>query len=171
MTLHDRFQAFEERMQAETEDIKELQRQWESVVAEIFQLGVASLGDSDIAALLSTAETAVNASSPASKPDSTLFVPEHGSEIKQGKSKRKRVSFAGPDMMSLFPEFLLHASAQQRKPVPATPELPHEEVQQYEADIMGLGKQHIADLQRLEKEHNAWWERKQKQLANTFLQD
>jgi hypothetical protein len=158
-------------MQKETQQIKELQRQWEGVVAEIFQLGVACLGENDIAALLSTAEVEANASSPASKAKSTLFVPEHGSSVRKGKGKRKRVSFTDPDLMSLFPEFLLYRSPNQRAPVPATPELPFDDVQQHEADIAGLGKQHIADLQRLQKEHKAWWERKQAQLANTFLQD
>lgn len=158
-------------MQKETQQVTELQRQWEGVVAEIFQLGVACLGESDITALLSTAEVEANASSPASKVESTVFVPEHGSSVGKGKGKRKRVSFADPDMMSLFPEFLLYRSRNQRTPVPATPELPLDDVQQHKADIAGLGKQHIADLQRLQKEHKAWWERKQAQLANTFLQD
>ena len=169
-TLHDRFQSFEERVEAETQQVKELQRQWESVVAEIFQLGVGCLGESEMAALLSTADADGNAESPASRAESTLFVPEHGSEVERAKGKRKRVSFAGPDMVDLFPGFLLHASGHQ-KSIPATPVLPLEGVQQFEEDIAGLGRQHDADLRRLEKEHKAWWERKQRQLAHTLMQD
>ncbi|KAF2625628.1 hypothetical protein BU25DRAFT_492878 [Macroventuria anomochaeta] len=169
-TLYDRFQSFEEHMRAEMQQIKELQRQWEGVVAEVFQLGIACLGENDIAALLSTADTDVNDFSPASKAESTPFVPEHDSSAK-GKGKRKRVSFAGPDMISLFPGFLFQTSGHQKKPIPAIPDLPSGEVQQLEGKIAGLGKQHVADLQRLEKEHKAWWERKQNQLAHTFLQD
>lgn len=165
ITLQDRFQSFEENIQVETEKIKNLQRQWEGVVAETFQLGVACLGEDNIAALLSTAEP------DADEAGSTLFTPEHSGSAKNGKGKRRCVSFAGPDMASLFPGFLFHASGHQRKPLPATPDLPAAELQQLEQAIADLGKQHVVDLQKLEKEHQAWWQKKQTQLAHTFLQD
>lgn len=141
-------------------------------MAEMFQLGVHCLGESNIAALLSTAEIDTTAvPSPASTAESTLFVPDHGSSTKKGKAKRKRVSFAGPNMLSLFPEFLFHASGYLQRPIPAVPELPHDKAKQFEMEIGGLGNQHIADLQRLEKEDKDWWTRKQTQLAHTFMQD
>lgn len=164
ITLHDRFRSFEDTVQAETEELKNLQRQWESVVAEIFQLGVACLGEVDVTALFSTAGTDRD------YPESTLFVPEHGSSAKKDESKRKRVSFAGPDMAALFPKFLLHTTGQQKLP-PVSPDLPTEEFQHLEQTIADLGVQHTADLQRLEKEHQAWWKKKQTQLAHTFMQD
>ena len=169
-TLHDRFQSFEEHIQAETEQIKALQRQWEGVVAEIFQLAVACLGENDVAALLSTAGADVNAPSPAYKTQSALFAPEHGSSARKGKGKSKRVSLASPDMMNLFPEFLSHVSGHQ-KSISAAPDLPLGEVQQLEKELSALGRQHVANLQRQEKDYKAWWERKQKQLAHTFMQD
>ncbi|KAJ4987252.1 glutaredoxin [Stagonosporopsis vannaccii] len=168
-SLPGRFQVFKEHIKAETEQIKTLQRQWEGVVAEIFQLGVVCLGESDIAVLLSTANAELDSSSHASQAESTLFVPEHSGSTK-GKGKRKHVSFASPDMIALFPEFLFHTSATQ-KPVPTTPELPLEDVQKFEKEVSALGKQHSADLRGLEHEHKAWWERKQKQFAHMLMQD
>lgn len=169
-SLFDRFQAFEAHIQAETEQIAGLQQQWEGVVAEIFQLGVTCLGGADIAALLSTVNVDLNAPSSVSKAESTLFVPEHGTSEVKSKGKRKRVSFVRPDMMALFPDFLFHAPGMQ-KPVPATPDLPPEEVQKLKDEVFVLGRQHSAGLRQLEDEHKAWWERKQNQLAHTFLQD
>lgn len=170
-TLYDRFQCFEQHTQSEMRQIEELQRQWEGVVAEIFQLGVACLGEQNIAALLSTAETDAGASSPAAPAESTLFVPEHGSPAKKEKGKRKRVSFASPDLMTLFPEFLFDAAGLQKKSVPAALDMPQEAIHQLEGELAGLGKQHVADLQRLEKEDQQWWKRKQTQLAHSFMQD
>jgi hypothetical protein len=164
-TMNDRFRSFEENIQVEREEIRKLQRQWESVVAEIFQLGVACLGKDNIAALLSTAEPDTE------EAESTLFVPEHGDSTHKDKGKRKRVSFAGPDMANLFPGFLFQNPAQQRKTIPVSPDLPAEDVQQLEQRIRDLGNQHAADLQRLEKEHQTWWKKKQSQLAHTLMQD
>lgn len=163
-TLHERFQSFEEKIQVETEEIKNLQRRWEGVVAEIFQVGVVCLGEDNMAALLSVAGPDVDGEK------STLFAPEHGSLTHKSKGKRKRVSFAGSDMETLFPGFLFHASEQQTL-VSATPNLSAKAAQQIEQEIVDLGKQHVVDLQRLEKEHQAWWKKKQNQLAHTFLQD
>ncbi|KAF3032608.1 hypothetical protein E8E12_003640 [Didymella heteroderae] len=165
ITLHERFQSFEETMQAETEEIKNLQIQWEGVVAEIFQLGVTCLGEEIVATLLSSTEPHVD------EAESTLFVPEQGSSVHTGESKRKRMSFADPDMGKLLPGFLFRTPVQRRKPIPSSPELPADGVQQLEQTIVDLGKPHVAELQLLEKEHQAWWKKKQKQLAHTFMQD
>ncbi|KAF9693466.1 hypothetical protein EKO04_008358 [Ascochyta lentis] len=170
-TLHVRFHSFEKHTHAEMHQIKELQEQWESVMAEIFQLGVICLGEGVVAALLCTAKADANASSPASKAEPTLFVSEHGSPAQEGRRKRRRVSFRGTDVMSLFPGFLHQASKLPRPSTPIAPETPHEEIHQFEGEIAGLGKQHVADLQRLEKEAQKWWLRKQTQLAHTFMQD
>jgi hypothetical protein len=155
----------------QTQQIKDLQRQWEGIVAEIFQLGITCLGENDMAALLSTAGGDTDASSPTSKAESTLFVPEHGSPARKARGKRKRVSFAGPDMKGLFPEFLFYTSDRQKKPIPAVPEVPRDEIRQLDKEVSGLGKQHIVEVQRLEKEYQDWWTRKQTQLARTMLQD
>lgn len=152
-------------MAAETVEIKNLQTQWEGIVAEIFQFGVACLGEENIAALLSIGELEAN------QVESTLFVPEQGASPHKGKGKRKHVSFAGPDMAKLFPSFLFRAPGQQRKAIPASPELPTDEVEVLEQVIKVLGKQHVADLQQLEREYVAWWKKKQKQLAYSFAED
>ncbi|KAF3040816.1 hypothetical protein E8E11_007227 [Didymella keratinophila] len=165
VTIQDRFRSFEEIMSAETEEFKNLQLQWEGAVADIFQLGMACLGEESIATLLSTAEPG------AGEAESTLFVPEQGDSAHKAVGKRKRVSFAGPDMVKLFPGFLFQTPGQQMKPVPASPELPADEVQQLEQVIADLGKQHVADLQRLEKDHLTWWKKKQKQIHQAFASD
>ena len=152
-------------MSAETEQFKNLQLQWEGVVAEIFQLGMACLGEENIASLLS------NAGSDAGEAESTLFVPEQGDSAHKAMGKRKRVSFACPDMAKLFPGFLFQTPAHQRKPVLASPKLPTDKVQQLEQVIADLGQQHVADLQRLEKEHLTWWKKKQKHIHQAFASD
>ncbi|KAJ8111814.1 hypothetical protein OPT61_g5677 [Boeremia exigua] len=161
-TLHDRFQAFEDRVRAETEQIKELQRQWEGVVTEIFQLGVVCLGEADMAGLLSTADGGLAASKAAA--------PGHDGPAVKDKGKRKHVSFASPDLMALFPDFLFAVSEPQ-KAVSAAPVVSVEGVQRFEKEIAGLGQQHGAELRRLEMEHKAWWERKQRQLAKTLMEE
>ncbi|KAJ4310885.1 hypothetical protein N0V94_008231 [Neodidymelliopsis sp. IMI 364377] len=170
-TLHDRFQAFEGHVREQMQQIKNLQRQWEGIVAEIFQLGITCLGENDMAVLLSTARGDIDALSPTSKAELMSFVPEHGSPAREAKSKRKRVSFAGPDMKSLFPEFLFHTSDSQKEPIYAVPEVPRDEIRQLDKEVSGLGKQHVVEVQRLEKEYEDWWTRKQTQLARTMLQD
>ncbi|KAG9205384.1 hypothetical protein G6514_008025 [Epicoccum nigrum] len=124
--LHDRIQAFEERVRPEKEQIKVLQRQWDEVVAEIL-LGIAYLGESDIAALLSPSAAGLNASHPSSGTESTLFVPEQEIPSKRAGEKRKHISFARPDMKKLFPSFLFHTSGQQ-KSISAVPDLSMEEI-------------------------------------------
>lgn len=168
--LHDRFQSFEELVQVETEQIKVLQSRWEGVVAEIFQLGGACLGTSDIAALLFTAETGLEVSSPTSKAESTLFVPVHNGPDKKAGKKRKRKSFACPDMTMSFPPFLLNAS-EHREVVPATPDLPLGDIEDFKKDIAGLGSQHVVDLKQVEEGYKTWWEDKQKHLAQLLMED
>lgn len=165
VTIHDRFRSFEETLSAETEEFKNLQLQWEGVVAKIFQLGTACLGEDNLASLLSVAGP------DAGEAESTLFVPEQADSAHQAMGKKKRVSLAGSDMAKLFPGFLFQASGQQKRPIPALPELPADEVQQFERVIADLGKQHVADLQRLEKEHLTWWKKKQKQIHQAFASD
>jgi hypothetical protein len=165
MTVHDRLRSFENTISAETEEIKNLQLQWEGVVADIFQLGMACLGEENIASLLSTAGP------DGGEAESTLFVPEQSDSAHKAMGKRKRVSFAGPDMAKLFPGFLFQTPAHRRKPVPVSPQLPADEVQQLEQVIADLGKQHVAELQRLDTEHLAWWKKKQKQIQQAFAQD
>jgi hypothetical protein len=152
-------------LSAETEEFKNLQLQWEGVVAKIFQLGTACLGEDNLASLLSVAGP------DAGEAESTLFVPEQADSAHQAIGKKKRVSLAGSDMAKLFPGFLFQASGQQKRPIPALPELPADEVQQFERVIADLGKQHVTDLQRLEKEHLTWWKKKQKQIHQAFASD
>lgn len=169
-TLHERFQAFEAYVQEETKQVRALQHQWEGVVAEIFQLGVACLGETEIAALLSTANADPNASSPSAKDGSALFMPEQEGSAEQAATKRKRVSFARPEMETLFPGFLLQPPAH-GKSVPVAPDLSLEQVQRFKDEISNLGGQHVAELQKVEEGHRAWWERKQKYLAQSLMQD
>ncbi|KAJ4349012.1 hypothetical protein N0V95_004949 [Ascochyta clinopodiicola] len=171
VTLLDRLGSFEKHIEEETQRMEGLQRQWEDVVAEMFQLGVTCLGERCMTTLLSTAEVDANMSSPASKAESTLFVAEYGSSVQKGRRKRKRVSFVGLDGKSSFPDFLIHATEVSKQSITAALEMSHEEVQRLEADLAGLGKQQVADLQRLEKKDQKWWMRKQTQLAHTFMQD
>jgi hypothetical protein len=86
MTVHDRLRSFENTISAETEEIKNLQLQWEGVVADIFQLGMACLGEENIASLLSTAGP------DGGEAESTLFVPEQSDSAHKAMGKRKRVS-------------------------------------------------------------------------------
>lgn len=164
-TVHDRFRSFEKTMSAEMAEIKNLQIQWESVVAEIFQLGMACLGQEDIAFLLANSELE------AGEAESTPFDLEQTNSAHSVMGKRKRGSFAGANMAKVFPGFLFQAPTNQREPVPASPQLPADEVLQLEQVIVDLGKQHVTDLQRLEKDHLTWWKKKQTQIQRAFAQD
>ena len=168
--LHDRFQAFEEQVRTGKEQIKILQRQWDEVVAEIFQLGIAYLGESDMADMLLPSDAGLAASTSASGAESSLFVPEQESPSKKAGEKRKRVSFAGPDLKRLFPSFLFHRSGHQ-KTIPVAPGLYMEEIQRFKKEISDLGNQHVAELQSIEGEYKAWWKKKQQHLAQFFMDD
>lgn len=122
-----------------------MQRQWDEVVAEIFQLGIAYLGESDIAALLSPSAAGLNASHSSSGTESALFVPEQEIPSKRAGEKRKHMSFALPDMKKLFPSFLLHTSGQQ-KSISAVPDLSMEGIRRFEKEVSELGNQHVAEL-------------------------
>ncbi|KAF3011249.1 hypothetical protein E8E13_011657 [Curvularia kusanoi] len=167
-TLHNRFQSFQEQVQAETEQIKVLQRQWEGVVAEIFQLGIACLGESDMIALLSTADTGSNAAKPASRAASTISGGDQESPSVRAGKKRKHLSSIVPAITMMFPDFLFHRSTQQ-KHIQATPSLPVKEIRRFKKEVSSLGSQHVDKFQTIEEGHKAWWKKKQKHLVQFFM--
>ena len=147
-TMDDRFTDYRRHIAREEQVLKDLQKQWEFVVAEIWKLGLEILGKDIMSATLE---------SPVTSSSSTLSEPN----INKGRNlasvgekprrKKKSVSFADP-----MPTFLTGPSRSPH-PVAATPEFPEEKAKALGMSISRLGVEELAGLKKVDKEFNTWW--------------
>lgn len=165
-TLADRMRNFDEHIQQQTQELKQLQTEWETIVGEIFKLGVICLGQGTMETLFSASE---NTLSPSKATDadiddaeSTLFVPEQDTPP---QGKKNDGTFKVP-----FPPFLYQPS-RFRKPTPEPPTLSDEKVKELEMQIDELGKEHLKELRKIEDVRTAWLKKKHRLIAQAMLKE
>ncbi|KAI2485647.1 hypothetical protein Ptr902_04587 [Pyrenophora tritici-repentis] len=188
-TLEERMQNYKKLVVAQKEELATLQKEWETVVDEVWKLGTVCLGEETMKELLFT-EPRFNglsyypcplSSSPsrATDAESTLFVPEQDSSPLAKKSRpcKKHVTFLDEEMSEVndeytaaptseFPEFIYQGSDYQEEDFPTIPTLPEKEAKELNMRIEDLGSKEIEAFHKMNEDHQAFWEKKKNaQLA------
>ncbi|CAO2658711.1 Nn.00g064340.m01.CDS01 [Neocucurbitaria sp. VM-36] len=177
-TLETRMIHYEEHLTKRAHEVVQLQKEWETVVGEIWKLGVSCLGEGVMEKLLFTDQGALGPLSSPSKAtdaESTLFVPEQGSSTppRKAKAPKKHVTFEasrvhdeyGAASLSEFPQFLYQPSRYEKQPLPTVPLLADAEVKTMEREVKQLGIAQIEELRKIEKDYQEYWRKKTAQLA------
>jgi hypothetical protein len=182
-TLETRMLDYVDHIAKKAAEVEKLRKDWETIVGEIWKLGVNVLGEDKMEALLFTNQSALcHSSSPlqgleasfTALEGSTLFVPEHGtSPLAPGKPhSKKRVTFEDPDDLPSNPsslQFLYRPSV--LKPIRIVHALSERDIEDLETSVEDLGAVHISDLCKIEKEYQEFWSRKTSQLTRLFESD
>jgi hypothetical protein len=170
-TLETRMQNYAKRITEQAEKVARLQKEWESVVGEIWRLGVGRLGEETMEGLLFTKKRQFGGVPEA---ESTLFVSEDGTSPPRRGSK-KRVTFleetSDVASTSTFPAFLYQPSRYRKDTLPVVRSLPESKVMQLERSVKELGKREIEEFKRIEREQKEFWRRKTAQLAMALKAD
>jgi hypothetical protein len=186
-TLELRMADYGKQLAARASVIEQLQKEWETVVGEIWKLGVKCLGKSVMDNLLLVDSTAAASELPSSSPlnedaESTLFIPEQGASParrRKAATNKKRVTFDAPNAsdegrstsVTSLPKFLIQPSRFPQDTVPAIPSLPEQDVKELVVKIQDLGNEQIEELQNIAKEHDEYWKRKKARLALALRSD
>lgn len=179
ITLEDRMSDFVDHIEEQKAEIRQLEDQWESIVGEIWKVGVQCLGERVMRSMLFVEKDADELLPSPARADSTIFVPEQDtSPQKRPAANKKRVTFDTPDdenESSLSKKQVLHflygPSRLRHAPVPAMPSLPKEEMSALETQIEELGQKQLDDLKQAEKDCKTYWQKKNRMLAQVFVED
>ncbi|CAN9377375.1 unnamed protein product [Alternaria alternata] len=192
-TLETRMLYYDELIAKETKKLGTLQKEWESVVSEIWKLGAKCLGDETMAEMLLTEQglyekTLPLSSSPfkATDAEDTLFIPENDSFSPRYKPLvgKRRVTFLEEEEEApgvcdkydatptdQFPDFIHQPSSDRNGTLPLIPDLSEGETTELEKMVTELGKQEMGDFCKIEEDHEAYWKKKTAQLANALKSD
>ena len=178
-TLALRMQDYKDHLARQTEDVARLQNQWETIVGEIWKLGVSCLGQ-DTMEQLSLAQDGGQLTtgfpSDMTKADSTLFVPEHASStpLRATGRGKKHVTFqvsATPSQTTEYRAFLDQPSRYPKDSLPMAPLLPTQEARKLTKEIKELGKLQVEELRKIEKEKQEFWKRKTKLIMQSLAEE
>lgn len=192
-TLETRMLYYDELIAKETKKLGTLQKEWESVVSEIWKLGAKCLGDETIAEMLSTEQGLYEKTLPlslspfkATDAEDTLFIPENDSFSPRYKLLvgKRRVTFLEEEEEApgvcdkydatptdQFPDFIHQPSSDRNGTLPLIPDLSEGETKELEKMVTELGKQEMGDFCKIEEDHEAYWKKKTAQLANALKSD
>ncbi|CAN9280626.1 unnamed protein product [Alternaria alternata] len=198
-TLETRMLYYDELIAKETKKLGTLQKEWESVVSEIWKLGAKCLGDETMAEMLFTEQglyekTLPLSSSPfkATDAEDTLFIPENDSFSPRYKPLvgKRRVTFLEEEEeeeeeeeapgvcdkydatpTDQFPDFIHQPSSDRNGTLPLIPDLSEGETTELEKMVTELGKQEMGNFCKIEEDHEAYWKKKTAQLANALKSD
>jgi hypothetical protein len=178
MTLEDRMSDYIDHIKEQKVEIAELEDQWEAIVGEIWKVGVKCLGERAMEAMFFADELVDELQSLSTRAGTTLFVPEQStSPPPPPAANKKRVTFDTPDDENDFPSkrqelhFLCQRSRLRHPPVPDMPPLPKEEISALETQIEELGQKQLDDLKQAEKDYKMYWQKKNRMLAQVFVED
>ncbi|KAF2833963.1 hypothetical protein CC86DRAFT_339643 [Ophiobolus disseminans] len=175
-TLETRMHDFEEHLAEQTAEIERLRKNWETLVGEIWKVGVHCLGEDIMKSMLLTNKDGYVLSSCPSKvtePASTLFVPEHGTSP---APRKKRVTFETPTIANddlpntetVSFDFLYQPTRLRLEPLPAVPALPEKAIEDLSVQVKELGSKQLEDYRKVERENHAHWQKKTAQLMNVL---
>ncbi|KAF2635924.1 hypothetical protein P280DRAFT_167409 [Massarina eburnea CBS 473.64] len=169
-SLKDRLSTFEQSYQKKVEELQYLQRQWETIVGEMYKTGISCLGEKVMAQmfLVSPAYTSPGKEDTSTfaattlDPDS-LFIAEHSP-----KNAKKRVTFQEPVLEP--PSFLLGPS-RIAKAVPRVPVLSSDEVRSVQSAMIRMGDEQVGELKKIDEEQQKLWERKVGKIMRAVADD
>jgi hypothetical protein len=174
---------YDERIAEQASKVARLQNEWETVVGEIWKVGVACLGEEAMETLLLTKEQRLaerDSLLPSSDADSTFFIPEHSPHNKSRVSKQG-VTFLEPKPnyaavpTSKFPDFLYQPSRYRKDTLPVVSSMSdrdrEREIKQLEKSVKDLGKIEIEDFRKIELGQKEYWRKKTAQLTVALKDD
>jgi hypothetical protein len=153
-TLEDGLADFRVRHGDRFKEIRKLQMKWETVVGEIWKVGINCLGEDAMSALLVT--------QPA-PPSPSAQVERHNLMLADldPRPARKKVKFEEP--APKLPKFLATASRYRDLPIPE--QVSKGDVKTLKDTINDLGTEQIDALVKVKKDGEIWWEKKQAQMV------
>lgn len=165
-------------IEEQKEEVAKLEDQWKAIVGEIWKVGVQCLGKRAMEEMLFADKSAGELQNLPARAESTLFVPEQGtSPPPRSAANKKRVTFDTPDDENDFRskrqelQFLYQRTRLRHPPVPDMPALPREEIRALETRIEELGQKQDDDLKQAEKDYKLYWQKKNRMLAQVFVED
>lgn len=164
-----RISQFDAYIKQEEKKLMELQRQWETIVGEIYKCGTEILG---IEAMDQFLGEGSGDKDKEFDEENTLFVPEEGDEevpavVSEAVKPRKKVSFKDP--LPQPPRFLTQKSILPE--LASTPELPARDIEKMEDKVESLGAAQIDDFQKLYRDQDKWYKMKSKKICDAVMQD
>jgi hypothetical protein len=175
-TLDTRMTDYEDHVANKRREIEKLKADWETIVGEIWKVGVLCLGEETMESLLFTKKDIHEPSSLSTNAESTLSVPGQGTSppLRTSRSK-KRVTFETLDVQDDLPsvtnnalDFLYQPSRLRSKPVPAAPTMPEQELKKLETQVRELGKKEMEEYRKVEKAHKVYWQEMNTKLVNVL---
>ncbi|KAE8834922.1 hypothetical protein CFE70_007182 [Pyrenophora teres f. teres 0-1] len=187
-TFQERMQNYKKLVVAQKEKLAMMQKEWETVVGEIWKLGTVCVGEETMKELLCT-EQRFNGPSqhpyfPSSSPskttdtESTVFFPKQDSSPLAKKSRpcKKHVTFLDEEEFGVcnesittstsdFPEFTHKVSKYQEDDLPTVPSLPEEEAKELDERIGELGTKEIEAFHKMNEDHQEFWRKKKAQFG------
>jgi hypothetical protein len=175
-TLESRMADYDEYIAKHKAELVQLKADWEAIVGEIWKLGVQCLGEELMEPTLFTDKDGMELSSPSTRTESMLFVPEQGTSPRP--RTKKRVTFDTPDDEDELPgatnsalAFLYQPTRVRLAPVPAAPAMPKKEVENLEKQVEELGQKELEEYRKAERDYSIYWQKKNKRLAQVLAED
>lgn len=164
-------------------EIQKLKEKWETIVGEIWKVGMQCLGEEVMESMLFTNkqnEQDEISSSPANA-RSTLFIPEQATSPPHRTARgKKRVTFVEdvdeemqlPSKTTNGPLHFLYQPTRLRVgPVPVVPALPKQDIKDVEMRIKELGQKELEEHKKAERDYKVYWQRKNARLAQVLDED
>jgi hypothetical protein len=175
-TLESRMADYDEYIAKHKAELVQLKADWEAIVGEVWKLGVQCLGEELMESMLFTDKDGMDLSSPTTRAESMLFVPEQGSSPRP--RTKKRVTFDTPGAEKNLPEatnsalaFLYQPTRVRLAPVPAAPAMSKKEVEDLEKQVEELGQKELEEYRKAERDYSIYWQKKNKRLAQVLAED
>ncbi|KAJ4357784.1 uncharacterized protein N0V89_002360 [Didymosphaeria variabile] len=153
-TVEDGLADFRVRHKNRMGEIRDLEKKWETVVGEVWKVGISCLGEDAMSALLLTQST-----SPSPPP---AQVERHSLMLADIDSKpvRKKVKFEEP--AAKLPRFL--SAASRYLVIPVSEQVSKTDVKTLKEKVNEFGTEDIDALAKVKKDGDKWWEKKQAQM-------
>jgi hypothetical protein len=178
-TLEARMMDYEDYTAKHRAEVQKLKNDWETIVGEIWKIGVQCLGEEVMESMLFTDKAATELSSSPIRVESTLFVPEQGTSTPPRTTRnKKRVTFETPVSEKDAPSstkdalhFLYQPTRLRLAPVPTLPSMPKQELVDLETRIKELGQKELTDYMTAERDYRVYWQKKNERLAQVLVED
>jgi hypothetical protein len=175
-TLESRMADYDEYIAKHKAELLQLKADWEAIVGEIWKHGVQCLGEELMESMLLTNKDGMDLSSPTTRVESMLFVPEQGTSPRP--RTKKSVTFDTPNDEDELPgatnsalAFLYQPTRVRLAPVPAAPAMPKKEVGDLEKQVQELGQKELEEYRKAERDYSIYWQKKNKRLAQVLAED
>jgi hypothetical protein len=178
-TLESRMMDYDDYVAQHRAEVEKLKNDWETIVGEIWKVGVQCLGEEVMESMLFTDGDATELSSSPTRAGSTLFVSEQGTSTPPRVNRsKKRVTFEtrvlekdGPDSTKKALPFLYQPTRLRLAPVPGMSAMPKQELCELETRIRELGQKELDAYKKAERDYKAYWQKKNERLAQVLVED